>query len=255
MLRIKQDSSFSTQQPEQQYMPLKKLSVEAYIKSFAADVTMKQIFRTDEMKPIEAEALQEYSDALQQGLGAYLLEHDEKSQNNFIISVGALRAGKECHIMISYVSELDLVQNGSRIRFVVPTAIAPRYNRDKCEISSPAGTTSKYVQTPPYTIEFSCQIEKSNISRVSSTSHPIQIDFNQENVDVIKFAQQNTHLDRGILLHIDLANNRSNMIITIESGAVMTPFTPTEEDCQHAMNNGETTNEFMFVIDCSGSME
>ncbi|CAF1140001.1 unnamed protein product [Rotaria sp. Silwood1] len=286
MLRIKQDSAFSTQQPEQQYVPLKQVSVEAHIRLFAADATIKQVFRNDETKPIEAvycfpieeqaaiysfiaridhreiiaqlkekkEAQKEYSDALEQGHGAYLLEQDEKSQDNFIINVGALPAGKECHISISYVSELDLVENGSRIRFVVPTTIAPRYNPNKGGISSPAGTTSKYVQTAPYTIEFRCQVEKTNISRVSSASHPIQIQLGQENVYVIEFAQKNTHLDRDILLDIELNSNRSNTIVAVEPGAVMASFTPNAEDCQRVMNNVETTNEFIFVIDCSGSM-
>ncbi|CAF4867107.1 unnamed protein product, partial [Rotaria sp. Silwood1] len=287
MLQIKQDSSFSHSHPGQQYVPLKQLNVEAYIKSFAADVTIKQIFRNDETQSIEAvycfpieeqaaiysfvaqiddreiiaqlkekkEAQREYNDALEYGYGAYLLEQDEKSQDNFIINVGALPAGKECHIYISYVSELDLVQNGSRIRFVVPTTIAPRYDPNEGGIISPGGTTSKYVSTTPYTIGFCCQIEKTNVSRVSSTSHPIQIEVDQENVYVIKFAQKNTHLDRDILLDIELASNRSNTIIAVEPGAIMVSFTPTEEDCQHAMNNVETTNEFIFVIDCSGSME
>ncbi|CAF1139690.1 unnamed protein product [Rotaria sp. Silwood1] len=287
MLQIKQDSSFSHSHPGQQYVPLKQLNVEAYIKSFAADVTIKQIFRNDETQLIEAvycfpieeqaaiysfvaqiddreiiaqlkekkEAQREYNDALEYGYGAYLLEQDEKSQDNFIINVGALPAGKECHIYISYVSELDLVQNGSRIRFVVPTTIAPRYDPNEGGIVSPGGTTSKYVSTTLYTIEFCCRIEKTNVSRVSSTSHPIQIEVDQENVYVIEFAQKNTHLDRDILLDIELASNRSNTIIAVEPGAVMVSFTPTEEDCQHAMNNVETTNEFIFVIDCSGSME
>ncbi|CAF1315725.1 unnamed protein product [Rotaria magnacalcarata] len=287
MLRIKRDLSGFSQQVEQLYVPLKQVSVEAYIKSFAADVTIKQIFRNDETKPIEAvycfpieeqaaiysfvaridereivahlkekkEAQREYIDALQQGHGAYLLEQDEKSQDNFVINVGALPAGKECHISISYVSELDLVQNGSKIRFVILTTIAPRYNPDKGGISAPSGTTSKYVQTTPYTLEFHCRVTKANVSRVSSTSHPIQIDLVQEDAYVIEFAQQSTHLDRDILIDIELVNNHSNTIVAVEPGAVMASFTPTEEDCQRAMNNTEMTNEFIFVVDCSGSME
>ncbi|CAF3276237.1 unnamed protein product [Rotaria socialis] len=287
MLRIKRDFSGFSQQVEQQCVPLKQVSVEAYIKSFAADVTIKQIFRNGETKPIEAiycfpieeqaaiysfvaridereivahlkekkEAQREYIDALQQGHGAYLLEQDEKSQDTFVINVGALPAGKECHISISYVSELDLVQNGSKIRFVIPTTIAPRYNPDKGGISAPSGTTSKYVQTTPYTVEFHCRVTKANVSRVSSSSHPIKIDLAQEDVYVIEFAQQSTHLDRDILIDIELVNNHPNTIVAVEPGAVMASFTPTEEDCQRAMNNTEMTNEFIFVVDCSGSME
>ncbi|CAF5106728.1 unnamed protein product, partial [Rotaria sp. Silwood1] len=117
---------------DDQYVPLKNVRVESYIRSFAADVTIKQIFRNDEDKPIEAvycfpieeqaaiysfiariddreivaqlkekkKAQQEYTDALRQGHGAYLLEQDEKSQDNFIINIGALSSGKECHISI-----------------------------------------------------------------------------------------------------------------------------------------------------------
>ncbi|CAF0954447.1 unnamed protein product [Rotaria sordida] len=159
---------------QQQYVPLKQVNVEAYIKSFAADVTIKQVFRNDETKPIEAvycfpieeqaaiysfiariddqeiiaqlkekkEAQREYSDVIRQGDGAYLLEQDEKSQDNFIINVGTL---------------------------------------------------------------------------LPASSH-------------------------------------ANIIVAVEQGAVMASFIPTKEDCQRTMNNMKTTNEFMFVIDCSGSM-
>ncbi|CAF2920181.1 unnamed protein product [Rotaria sp. Silwood2] len=225
---------------------------QAAIYSFIARIDDREIVAQLKEKK---EAQKEYSDALQQGHGAYLLEQDEKSQDNFIINVGSLPAGKECHISISYVSELDLIQHGKRIRFVIPTTIAPRYNPGKGGISSPAGTTSKYVQAAPYTVEFNCRVEKVNVSRVSSASHPIQVGFGQEDVYVLELAQQNTHLDRDILVDIELIDNHSNTIVTVEPGAVMASFTPTEQDCQRPMNNEETTNEFIFVVDCSGSME
>jgi hypothetical protein len=279
MLRIKQNP--------QQYVPLKRVNIAATIRSFAADVSITQVFRNDETTPIEAvycfpieeqaaiyafvariddreiiaqlkekkTAQKEYSEALQQGHGAYLLEQDEKSQDNFIINVGALPPGKECQIIISYVSELNLVENGTKIRFVVPTTIAPRYNPEQGGISSPASTTSKYVQSSPYTIDFSCQVEKTGISGISSVSHPIQMDLSQQDFYIVTFAQQNTHLDRDILLDAILSEKRSNTIIAVEPGAVMAAFTPSEEDCQRAINDTEITNEFIFVVDCSGSME
>jgi hypothetical protein len=253
MLRIKRDSSTSVvvgQQPE--YVPLKRVSIEATIRAFAADVTITQLFRNDETKPIEAvycfpieeqaaiytfvariddreiraqlkekkEAQREYNEALQHGHGAYLLEQDEKSQDNFIINVGALPPSKECTIIIGYVTELDLF-NGSTIRFVVPTTIAPRYNPDK------GG---------------------------SSSSHPIEIDLAQQDAYVVTFAQQNTHLDRDILINIELSDKRNSTIIAVEPGAVMASFIPTKEDCHQASAN-ELTNEFIFIIDCSGSMQ
>ncbi|CAF4128868.1 unnamed protein product, partial [Rotaria sp. Silwood2] len=252
MLRIKQDPQTSVLTQQQIFVPLKRVNVEATIRSFAADVTITQIFRNDEKQPIEAvycfpieeqaaiysftaciddreivaqlkekkEAQQEYNNALQQGHGAYLLEQDENSQDNFIINVGALPPSKECTITIAYVTELDFVQ-GSTIRFVVPTTIAPRYNPDKGSIASPAATHSKYVQSTAYTIEFRCRIDKIGrsqqeyIARINSPSHPIQVDFAQQDAYVITFAQQNTHLDRDILINIELTDKRVNTIVAV----------------------------------------
>ncbi|CAF1234364.1 unnamed protein product [Rotaria sp. Silwood1] len=291
MLRIKQDSTTSVLTQEQGYVPLKRVNVEATIRSFAADVTITQVFRNDEKQSIEAvycfpieeqaaiysfiariddreivaqlkekkEAQQEYNNALQQGHGAYLLEQDENSQDNFIINVGALPPSKECTITIAYVTELDFIQ-GSIIRFVVPTTIAPRYNPSKGTVASPAGTNSKYVQSTPYTIEFRCRIDKMGrseqeyIARINSPSHPIQIDFAQQDAYIITFAQQNTHLDRDILINIELTDKRVNTIVAVESSAIMAAFTPTEEDCRQGLNNAQI-NEFIFVVDCSGSMQ
>ncbi|CAF0818965.1 unnamed protein product [Adineta steineri] len=231
MLQFKQNS--------QQYVPLKRVNVAATIRSFAADVSITQLFRNEETTSIEAvycfpieeqaaiysfiaridnreitaqlkekkTAQKEYSEALQAGHGAYLLEQDEKSQDNFIINVGALPPGKECEIVISYVTELNLVENGTKIRFVIPTTIAPRYNPGIGSISSPAGTTSKYVQYVPYTIDFHCQVEKVGISSINSTSHPVQMDLSKQDFYIITFSQQNTSLDRDTLLDMQLVEN------------------------------------------------
>ncbi|CAF5029096.1 unnamed protein product [Rotaria sp. Silwood1] len=94
------------------------------------------VARIDDEREIVAEikeknaAQQEYTQALAQGYGAYLLEQDEASNDIFTISVGALKPGSQCHITISYVSELDLLHSSKKptIRFVVPTTIAPRYS-------------------------------------------------------------------------------------------------------------------------------
>ncbi|CAF1631740.1 unnamed protein product, partial [Didymodactylos carnosus] len=116
-----------TENQPTKHIPLKQVRVQAKIHSFAADVTITQLFQNNEQTSIEAvycfpieenaavysftakidereiiaqlkekkEAQREYSEALQQGHGAYLLEQDEKSQDCFVINVGALPPGKE----------------------------------------------------------------------------------------------------------------------------------------------------------------
>ncbi|CAF3721594.1 unnamed protein product [Rotaria sp. Silwood1] len=261
------------------------MKVEATIRSFASDVTITQVFQNQEKTPIEAvycfpieeraaiysfrahiddreiiaelkkkkEAQHEYINALKQGHGAYLLEQDEKSNDNFIINVGALPPSKECVITIAYVSELEFVQ-GSIIQFIVPTTIAPRYDPEKGSVSSPANTNTLYVQSSPYTIGFYCHIEKvgQQIARINSTSHAIDVDMNQPDAYIVTFSQENTHLDRDIRINIELTTKHDSTILAVESSAVMVAFVPTDSNyCQQTTSN----NEFIFVVDCSGSME
>ncbi|CAF1087603.1 unnamed protein product [Didymodactylos carnosus] len=290
MLRVKLDASVK----DQKYVALKSVSVDSKIRSFCADVSITQLFRNDEKQPIEAvycfpieenaaiysfvakvddleirarlkekvQAQQEYSQALQQGHGAYLLEQDQNSQDMFIINVGALLPEKECQIQIRYVSELDLF-SGNKIRFVVPTTIAPRFNPSVGGISSPAGTQTKYVQSTPYTIDFRCQVDKLNeqITSISSPSHPVTVKLHQSNYE-ITFGQKNTFMDRDIIVDIELST-RTNTILAVEKSsehqiALMASFTPTKQDCKRALNvgkeNSDVNNEFIFIVDCSGSM-
>ncbi|CAF5080944.1 unnamed protein product, partial [Rotaria magnacalcarata] len=98
-------------------------------------------------------------------------------------------------------------------------------------------------------------VDKVGIARISSLSHPIQIDFSPVDAYVIEFSQRDTHLDRDIILDIELAKGRPSTILAIEQEAVMVSFTPTEQDCRLALNKNDINNEFMFIVDCSGSMD
>lgn len=274
-------------QPQNKHIPLKRIKIQATIRSFAADVTITQVFRNDETIPIEAvycfpieeqaavyafrarindrkiiarlkekkSAEKAYICALRQRDGVYLLEQDEKSLDNFIVKIGALPAKTNCRITISYVSELNLVENGSKIRFVVPTTIAPRYDPNVRRSRSPFDTAAEYVQSTPYKIDFRCEVQKLEVLRISSLSHPIQVSLDQGDDYIVEFAQQDTQLDRDILVDIELTENRSNTIVAVEPGAIMASFTPTEDDCRRVLNSNNLTNEFIFIIDCSGSMD
>jgi hypothetical protein len=269
-----------------QYVSLKQVNIESTIRSFAADVTITQIFRNDENQsivavyyfPIEEQSaicnftariddreivaqLKETREGqIEHNDGTYLLEQHEELEDNFIINIGVLPPSKECIIIISYVTELDLVQ-GSIIRFVIPASLAPRYTPQKKGIISLLNTKCKYVQSSLYTIQFRCRIEKINgpnqeqyIARLTSPSHHIDIDLSLEDAYIVTFAQQNTYLDRDILLDIKLSDKRANTCVVIESGAAMAAVTPFEEDCYLKLDNNQT-NEFIFILDCSGSMK
>ncbi|CAF1392101.1 unnamed protein product [Rotaria sordida] len=222
-------------------VPLKEIHVDARLHSFAADVTLTQVFQNNESVPIEAvycfpveenaaiysfvariddereivaqlkekkTAQQEYTQAIAQGHGAYLFEQDEASNDIFVVSVGALKPGSQCRIKISYVSELDLLHGNEKptIRFVIPTTIAPRYSPAQKGISSPGGTQTEYAESVPYNIEFICQVDKleQHVAGISSPSHPIKVDISNEEAFLVMFSQQGIQLDRDIIVDVEL---------------------------------------------------
>jgi hypothetical protein len=264
------------------------------IHSFAAEVCIKQVFINSEetLNPIEAvycfpieeqaaiysfeanlddgrkiqaqikekkKAQREYCNALKQGHGAFLLEQDEKSNDIFTISIGSLQPQSKCQIEIHYVQELELIDDGQRIQFILPTTIAPRYSSISVgdgHIKSPGLTTSKYVQSTPYTISFSCSISSLPIASIGSPSHPIQVTTKSDNSTMeVSLSQENTHLDRDIILNIDLKEQQNLTYTLVEKQAIMVSLVPTLELCDKSNKMGKINCEYMFIVDCSGSMD
>jgi hypothetical protein len=54
MLRIKRDTHTNVKQTQEKYVPLKRVNIDARIRSFAGDVKITQVFRNDETTSIEA---------------------------------------------------------------------------------------------------------------------------------------------------------------------------------------------------------
>ncbi|CAF3425625.1 unnamed protein product [Rotaria socialis] len=274
------------------YVPLRNVSVEAWIDSFAADVTLTQVFFNQEEDPIEAIyvfpieenaavysfmalidnrtitavlkektiAEQEYKSAVEQGKTAILMEQSKQTYDTFTVNVGALPPGKECRIIIRYVTELDLTEENS-IRFVVPTTVAPRYNPSLGHLQTPDRTDAQYVQKTPYSMSFQAHVlrdEEYTIKQVANRSHPVNISMSHQSIDVSLMA---IALDRDIILDIDLPDNRSPAHVTMDKYndsskyAILLAFTPRLTDFIKISNGTEEANtEFIFIVDCSGSM-
>ncbi|CAF0995129.1 unnamed protein product [Adineta steineri] len=274
------------------YVPLRNVSVEAWIDTFAADVTVTQVFVNEEKTNIEAVyvfpidenaavysftaqiddriitallkekkvAEKEYESAVQQGQTAVLMRQNKKTLDTFTINIGALPHGKECRVKIQYVTELDLV-DGSSIRFVVPTTIAPRYNPLLDHLQSPDNTKSEYVQNTSYSMWFQAHVlrsEEYKITQVANLSHPVNVSVSRQSIDI---SIESIALDRDIILDIDLPNNRPMTMVAMEQSndtskhAILLAFTPTLGDVMKiSSGHNETNAEFIFIVDCSGSM-
>ncbi len=146
------------------------LQENAAVYSFTAQIDDRTITAVLKEKKT---AEKEYESAVQQGQTAVLMRQSKETLDTFTVSilsfqlakfilyiqvnVGALPPGKECRVTIKYVTELDLI-DGSSIRFVVPTTIAPRYNPSLGHLQLPDQTKTEYVQKTPYSMWFKAHV-------------------------------------------------------------------------------------------------
>ncbi|CAG8798689.1 4221_t:CDS:2, partial [Racocetra persica] len=245
---------------------LRNVSVEADIVDMIAETTVCQTYKNVEKNTIEAiykfplheaaavcafeaeidgkkkvkgivkeakQAAQEYDEAIQQGHGAYLLE--EQLPDIFQCSVGNITTGQTVVIKITYVTELKHDAESEKIRFVFPTAIAPRYGSSGY---SPANDGKKLIpdklsylgKTVDYLdLNITCRMT-SKIQNIESPSH--QKDF----ILVVK----SLDLDKPrAFIEYDPKKETNCVILTL-----VPKFTI-----------NEIMSELIFVIDRSGSME
>ncbi|CAG8750898.1 18820_t:CDS:2, partial [Racocetra persica] len=220
-------------------VPLQNVSVEANIVDMIAETTVCQTYKNVEKDSIEAiykfplheaaavcgfeaeidgkktikgivkeakQAAQEYDEAIQQGHGAYLLE--EQFPDVFQCFVGNITAGQTIVIRITYVTELKHDAESEQIRFVFPTAIAPRYGSSGY---TPANDGKKlipdevsYAEKTDYylNLTITCRMT-SVIQSIESPSHHISTELNIDgnpNVSKITLAEQITYLEKDFIL-------------------------------------------------------
>ncbi|CAG8832919.1 7952_t:CDS:2, partial [Cetraspora pellucida] len=199
------------------------------------------------------QAAQEYDEAIQQGHGAYLLE--EQLPDVFQCSIGNITAGQTIVIRITYVTELKHDAESEKVRFVFPTAIAPRYgssgyspaNDGKKLIPdevSYAGKTDYYLD-----LTITCRMT-SVIQNIESPSHHISTELNIDgnpNVSKITLAEQITYLEKDFILVVkSLGLDQPRAFIEYDSktetNCVMLTLVP-----KFAIN--EIMSELIFVID------
>ncbi|CAF0916031.1 unnamed protein product [Adineta steineri] len=276
-------------------IPIRHVYVDALIHSFTADVTLTQTYYNENSYPVEAvyifpieenaavyeftahiddrlikAMVQEkqtaenmYEDAVQRGQTAVLLRQDERTLDTFKVNVGVLPPGKECIVKIRYVTELDLI-DGCFIRFVVPTTIAPRYDPKPNIAQSLDRSQTQYVQNSSYTMSFRAHIDRygqNQIIEVTNMSHPVNYSGSFKTIDV---SSESIALDHDIILDIELPSNRSPILIAAEQYnnasnlAVLTVLNHNDGrffSIYDGNNSIVSTTEFIFIVDCSYSMD
>ncbi|KAF0496473.1 von willebrand domain-containing protein [Gigaspora margarita] len=280
-------------------VPLQNVSAEANIVDMIAQVTVCQTYKNVENDTIEAiykfplheaaaihgfeaeidgnrkvkgivkeaeQAAKGYDEAVQQGHGAYLFE--EELPDIFQCSIGNIEAGQTVVIRITYVTELKHDAETENVRFVFPTAIAPRYgssndfydnfldffvNHEKNLVPDVMSYSTKVVYY--LALSITCRMS-SVIQSVESPSHHISVELNIDGnpkVSRITLADQITYLENDFILVIkSLGLDQPRAFIEYnpktETNCIMLTLVP-----NFATNVIMT--ELIFVIDRSGSME
>ncbi|GBB90883.1 hypothetical protein RclHR1_00180021 [Rhizophagus clarus] len=277
-------------QQELKPIPLQNVVVEANIVDMIAEVTISQTYKNIEKDTIEAlykfpiyeaaaicgfeaeidgqrkvkgivkesqEAAKEYTEAVQKGHGAYLLESESKDV--FQCSVGNITSGQTIVIKITYVTELKHDSESEKIRFALPTNIAPRYGSSTSssndgKILNP--DVVSYSSKADYYLDLTvtCRMT-STIQNIESPSHKISTEMNiDENpkISKITLTEQITYLEKDFILVVkskDLDQPRAFVEYNPETqtNCIMLTLVP-----KFSLNT--TISELIFVVDRSGSM-
>jgi len=134
---------------------------------------------------------------------------ESESADVFQCSVGNITSGQTVIIKITYVTELKHDSDTDKIRFVLPTHIAPRYGSSKFSSSSNDGKilnadAVSYSSKADFYLDLAITCRMTSIiQNVESPSHKISTEMNiDENPKIsrITLAEQITYLEKDFIL-------------------------------------------------------
>ncbi|CAB1349217.1 unnamed protein product, partial [Coregonus sp. 'balchen'] len=236
-------------------VPLKSIAVEVSVQGHVATVSSTLQYENQEESPLEAifvfplpgeaavcrfsakigqtevvaevqekqKAQEQYDDALSSGQQAFLLEESDESPDVFKLSVGSLPPGEKASVSLDYVTELA-VQADEGLRLCLPAVLNPRYQPQGSDSGSDgsAQVSSVPAGSVPYSLSLSACVSL-------AAGH---------------------QFDRDVELLLYYQDTHQPTAIVEAAQASAKPAFPND-----VMSSMTSHGEFLFVVDCSGSME
>lgn len=277
---------------EHEPLPLKKTEARVRISGVIADVEIRQVYRNTGSDVLEAlyvfpastraavhglemkvgdrtveariarreEAKKDYENAKSEGKTAALLEQERP--NVFQMSVGHILPGDDVEVTLRYTE--SLVPTDRIYEFVFPTVVGPRYS--KSADGSPAAVEDQWVANPfleagvvtPTVFDIEVDVAAGMpIKELTCATHPVDIHYAAEDEAKVGLDGSDSHTgDRDFVLRYRLAGNR------IESGLLLHEdeergenfFLLTVQPPKRVTPADLPGREYVFVVDCSGSM-
>ncbi|XP_056906752.1 von Willebrand factor A domain-containing protein 5A-like isoform X2 [Takifugu flavidus] len=234
---------------------------DAAVCHFSATVGQKEIVAEVKEKQ---QAHEEYDDALSSGQQAFLLEESDETPDIFSLRVGSLPPGQSASIRLEYVIELA-VEADDGLRFCLPAVLNPRYQPEGSKSSS-VQVSSVAASEVPYTLSLCVRVSSTHpVSKVESNCSldPLQYLNTEKTQTTVKLAPGHK-FDRDVELLIyyqdahqptalvEAGKNSAKPSSLMADPVVMLSLYP--EFPKAVMSSFASCGEFVFLMDCSGSM-
>lgn len=275
--------------PSVDQLPLKDTRVDVAVSGVIADVKVRQIYRNEGVRPINAsyvfpastraavyamrmqlgneiivakikereQAKREFEQAKEEGKSASLLE--QQRPNVFSMSLANIMPQEQVEIELRYTELLIPTENV--YEFVFPTVVGPRY-------ASPANTnnkTDRFVETP-YQRQGEKPASQLHITTriaaglpiydVSSPSHKVFPQWQNNGVAQLQLDDSDPFQgNRDFIVRYRLAGEQIASGLLLFQGADENFFLYMAQPPQRVAADSIPPREYIFVVDVSGSME
>ncbi|HVF23220.1 MAG TPA: VIT and VWA domain-containing protein, partial [Pyrinomonadaceae bacterium] len=272
--------------PSVDHLPLKDTRVEVSVSGVIADVKVRQIYRNEGARPINAtyvfpastraavyamrmqlgndiivakikereQARQEFEKAKEEGKSASLLEQERP--NVFSMSLANIMPQEQVEIELRY-TEL-LVPTDNVYEFVFPTVVGPRYASPQDAKKENGFVRAPFLpqgKQPPSELHITTRIAAGlPIYDVSSPSHQV---FPQWQGHVAQLTLDDTNPfqgNRDFIVRYRLAGEQINSGLLLFQGTDENFFLYMAQPPQRVADAAIPPREYIFVVDVSGSM-
>ena len=275
--------------PAVEQMPLQATSAIVDIAGVIADVKVKQTYKNEGKKPLEAiyvfpgstraavyamkmtigartliakiekreTARQQYEQAKQEGKSASLLE--QQRPNVFQMNVANIMPGDLIVVELSY-TELLVPTNGM-YEFVYPTVVGPRYSNLPAAGAPPsekwvANPTLHEGEKPPYTFDIAVNLSTGlPIQQAACDTHKVKIDYEGKALAHVTLDEaEKFGGNRDYILKYQLAGGHIESGLLLSEGEKEKFFLLMVQPPKQPDPKAIPPREYIFIVDVSGSM-
>ena len=269
-------------------LPLKDTRVDISVSGVIADVKVRQIYRNEGVRPINAsyvfpastraavyamrmqlgneiivakikereQAKKEFEQAKEEGTSASLLE--QQRPNVFSMSLANIMPQEQVEIELRY-TEL-LIPTDNVYEFVFPTVVGPRYASPGTNSKTDGFVETPYLrqgQKPTSELHISTRIAAGlPIYDVSCPSHKVFPQWQSNGVAQMQLDDSDPFQgNRDFVVRYRLAGDQIASGLLLFQGADENFFLYMAQPPQRVANEAIPPREYIFVVDVSGSME